>query len=332
MLLSKRRDGRIASKGAAPSERVKEAQPIAIVHCESNALSPGAPSCLTRLSRSGWWALAAAMPLLTACFTLTELPRVLVAQANGDIAILPTTCLEAMADANRSKPAPLAPKRIRIMSWNIHKQSDAGWQDDLARLGGDSDILALQEVTLNSAALDVLKRTDFRWVMASSFAYDDYDVGVLTVSHFAPIASCTQRAIEPLLQLPKSALVSWFATRRKSPLAVANLHGINFTLSTDEFDAQLSALSDILGTHQGPIIVAGDFNTWSLDRQRSLDKFAQRLGLEEVAFADDERTRFFGRHLDHILTRGFRVVASDVVKVTSSDHNPVFATLEMTEQ
>lgn len=237
-----------------------------------------------------------------------------------------------MANAKRLPPAPLAPTRIRIMSWNIHKQGDLGWQDDLTRLGGDSDILALQEVTLNGAAQDVLRRADFRWVMASSFAYDAYDIGLLTASQAAPIASCTQRAIEPLLGLPKSALVSWFATRGKAPLAVANLHAINFTLSTDEFDAQLSALSDVLAAHQGPIIMAGDFNTWSLARQRVLDKFAERLGLQEVAFTDDGRTRVFGRHLDHIFTRGFRVVASSVVTVTSSDHNPLLATLEMTEQ
>ncbi|MEO8740350.1 MAG: endonuclease/exonuclease/phosphatase family protein [Casimicrobiaceae bacterium] len=294
-------------------------------------MSTNASRSLPRLLRCGWWTLAAATPLLTGCFTLTELPRALVIQADGAITLSPTTCRQAMAQAKQSVPAPRAPTRMRIMSWNIHKESDDGWKNELARLGRDSDILALQEVTLVLPVLDVLQRSDFRWVMASSFAYDDYDVGVLTATHIAPIASCTQRAVEPLLRLPKSALISWFATRGKPTLAVANVHAINFTLSTDEFQAQLSAVADILGAHDGPIVLAGDFNTWSLARKRTLDQIARRLGLEEVAFADDERTRFFGKPLDHILTRGLRVIASEVITVTSSDHNPLFATLEIVE-
>ena len=282
------------------------------------------------LSQAAWCVLIAATPLLTACFTLTELPRALVAQPDGAITISSTACAQTVKEAARAQSA-AGPTRVRIMSWNIHKEGDVGWQEDLTLLGGDSDILTLQEVTLKRPVLDVLQRSNFRWVMASSFAYEDYDVGVLTATRIVPISSCAQRAVEPLLQLPKSALISWFATNGKGTLAVVNLHAINFTLSTNEFQAQLQALAAVLAIHEGPIIFAGDFNTWSTRRQLIVDEIAKRLGLEEIRFADDKRTRFFGNELDHILTRGFRVIASSVVTVTSSDHNPVFATLELAE-
>ena len=36
------------------------------------------------------------------------------------------------------------------------------------------------------------------------------DMGVMTASRVAPIASCIQRADEPYLGIPKSAVISWF--------------------------------------------------------------------------------------------------------------------------
>ena len=36
-----------------------------------------------------------------------------------------------------------------------------------------------------------------------------------------------------------------------------------------------------------------------------------------------------GRQLDHILVRGLDVVAAEVMRVDSSDHNPVRATLRV---
>jgi endonuclease/exonuclease/phosphatase (EEP) superfamily protein YafD len=61
-----------------------------------------------------------------------------------------------------------------------------------------------------------------------------------------------------------------------------------------------------------------------------VDAAARRLGLTEIAFTDDRRRLFFGHQLDHIYTRGLDVVTSSAITVTSSDHNPVMATLRLT--
>ena len=278
-------------------------------------------------------AMAASLPLLASCFTLTVEPRALVLQPDGGIRALSLTCPPAAPDLNVAGAPGLDPRAIRLVTWNIHKEGDAGWAEDLVALSARSDVVLLQETTLTEALRDVLRNADFRWVMASSFAYGPDDVGVLTAARVSPVANCTQRVVEPLLRLPKSAIISWFALEG-SPrtLAVANVHAINFSLSIDAYRAQLAALGDVLAMHDGPIILAGDLNTWSAARKGAVGDVARRLGLSEVTFVDDGRALFFGSQLDHFFVRGLRVVASATIAVTSSDHNPVAATLQSTAQ
>lgn len=284
-----------------------------------------------RLFRRGL-ALAASLPLLASCFTLTVEPRALVLQPDGAIRALSLTCPPAMPDLRVAKAAGLDPRAIRLATWNIHKEGDAGWEEDLVALSGGNDVVLLQETTLTEALREVLRKAELRWVMASSFAYGPDDVGVLTAARVSPVASCTQRVVEPLLRLPKSAVVSWFALEgRTKTLAVANVHAINFSLSIDAYRAQLTALGDVLAAHDGPIVLAGDLNTWTAARRDAVDDVARRLGLNEVTFVDDRRALFFGNQLDHILVRGLRVAASTAIAVTSSDHNPIAATLQATD-
>src|ERR1700682_5397434 len=136
-----------------------------------------AARCRTRAAAVvRWLALTAAIPLLSSCFTLTVEPRALVLQPDGGIRALSLACPPAKADLRAaSRPAALDPRSIRLMTWNIHKESDAGWQEDLAAFVRDNDIVLLQESTLQPAMRDILQAADLRWVMASSFAYGDYD-------------------------------------------------------------------------------------------------------------------------------------------------------------
>lgn len=277
-----------------------------------------------------WVVLVVAAASLSACFTLTADPRALVLQPDGAIRALSLTCPPPLPEPDRSAAAaPLDPRSIRVATWNIHKEGDRGWQKDLTTLIAGNEIVLLQETTLAPEMLDALHEANLRWIMASSFAYLGVDIGVLTASHAPPVASCTQRVIEPLIRLPKSAIISWFAVDgRAQRLAVANVHAINFSLSLDGYREQFMALADALATHQGPIILAGDLNTWSAARSDVVEEVARRLALSEVKLAEDKRSLFFGHQLDHILVRGLRVVSSAAIAVDSSDHNPVTAKLE----
>jgi len=273
------------------------------------------------------------LPLLLAgCVTLTAEPRALLQRSDGTVQVQSLACARTVSLAAADRTAPRAtgldPAAIRILTWNIHKQGDRGWQDDLRTFLADSDVLLLQETVLDATLQQMIDDARMRWVMASSFIYANIDTGVLTASRIEPLASCTQRIVEPVLRLPKSAVISWFALRGEAAtLAVVNVHAINFSLSLGAYRAQFDAVVDALSEHPGPIVFAGDLNTWTVDRVAVVDAAARRLALTEIAFTDDRRRLFFGHQLDHVYTRGLDVVESSAIAVTSSDHNPVMATL-----
>src|SRR4029453_3335933 len=112
-------------------------------------------------------------------------------------------------------------------------------------------------------------------------------------------------------------------------LAVVNLHSINFSMALGAYRAQLHALADALVAHEGPIVFAGDLNTWSEARLEAVRETSARLRLTEISLAQDRRSLFLGHQLDHLLVRGLDVVEANAIPVTSSDHNPVQATLRL---
>ena len=266
--------------------------------------------------------------LLPACVTLTQDPRTVILAADGGLQVRSLTCAEVVPPLVAPPPKALDPRALRLVTWNIHKQGDAGWERDLARIVAGSDIVLLQEAALTAALRPLLEDNELRWVMASSFLYEDTDFGVLTAARAVPLASCTERVVEPLLGIPKSGIVSWFPLEgRTETLAVVNVHAINFSLALDSYRIQFAALVRPLLAHRGPIVFAGDFNTWTADRLTTVRDVTAVLGLTVIPFADDERSRFFGRQVDHVMVRGLDVLTAAAIPVTSSDHNPVRVTL-----
>ena len=212
----------------------------------------------------------------------------------------------------------------------MHKEGDPGWQSDLTQLIARSDVLLLQEAGLVPELRAAIERGSLRWVLASSFAYLDAEYGVLTATRVAPASACTLRAYEPLLGIPKSALITYFRLiGRDAMLAVANLHAINFAPGSLGYHAQLEALGDALSAHRGPLVIAGDFNTWNEARDGEVRALAARLSLDPVAFPVDARRRFFGRIFDWVYVRGVEAVDATAWEVTSSDHNPLLVTFRI---
>ncbi len=95
--------------------------------------------------------------------------------------------------------------------------------------------------------------------------------------------------------MPKSALLSEFALSDGSTLIVVNLHGVNFAVGLDEYQEQLDSLRAVLEVHSGPIILAGDFNTWRQARLEVVNRFAESLGLRDVLLRKDQRIKVFGK-------------------------------------
>ena len=276
-----------------------------------------------------WLPLVVIAAAVAGCVTVPEEQHALVLDADGTIAQRTMSCRHSGAATLPGEGA-LDAQALRIASWNVHKEGDPGWQADLNDLIARSDVLLLQEAGLAPELRAAIERGGLRWVLASSFAYRDAEYGVLTATRVAPAAACTLWAYEPLLGIPKSALITYFRLiGRDAMLAVANLHAINFAPGSLGYHAQLEALGDALAAHSGPLVVAGDFNTWNEARDGEMSALATRLSLKPVAFPVDVRRRFFGRVFDWIYVRGLEVHDATAWEVTSSDHNPLLVTFRV---
>ena len=221
-------------------------------------------------------------------------------------------------------------RELNVISWNIHRNADAGWEGDLARFASASDVVILQEATLTAALRAEFAKVGRVWTHADAWAFDGINSGVLTAAAAAPERACVQRAAEPLVSLPKSALIAWYRIRgRPEMLAVANVHAVNFTLDLTVYQRQIENVIDVLAPHQGPVILAGDFNTWSPVRVQVVRDAAARIGLTEATPLRGERSMFMGMLADYIFVRGFAVDDVWVESITSSDHQPIRAKLRL---
>jgi endonuclease/exonuclease/phosphatase (EEP) superfamily protein YafD len=266
---------------------------------------------------------------LAGCVIVPERQHALVLETDGTVAQRQIVCGDRADNAPTAADA-LDPHAVRIASWNLHKQSDSGWETELAHLVAGSDVLLLQEAGLGRELRDTIERGGLSWVLASAFEYSGAEYGVLTATRVHPSSACTLRAYEPLLGIPKAALITRFRLEgRDTTLAVANLHAINFAPGTGEYRGQLDAIADVLAAHRGPVVFAGDFNVWNDARDKAVREVMSRLSLVPVAFAGDERRRFMGRVFDWIYARDAEVVAASSWAVTSSDHNPLIVTLRI---
>ncbi len=225
--------------------------------------------------------------------------------------------------ANDSVPI-LTSSRFHLITWNVHKGQDKGWQEDLDRLSKQADFVLLQEAT-QYQNLSTFSTALF----VSSFSFKDLLSGVKTFTKTQPEWYCGGGVAEPLIQIPKVASVMSFPLEKDASLLLINVHLINFEWGISAYQTQLEQLFSFVENHQGPIIISGDFNAWNERRLNLVNNLMQKYGLDAVVLSQDERVRFLGYPLDYIFTRGVKVVSATSEVVTSSDHNPLLMTFEL---
>lgn len=218
-----------------------------------------------------------------------------------------------------TQPAPLLGPRIRLLSWNLHKGVDAGWQADLERLSVDRDLLFLQEFLPTTQAM---VHTGAAQTLHFSRGFGRS--GVATLSRNEALGHCGLRSPEPWLGTPKASTVTLHALSNGQTLLAINLHGVNFSVGSGALLRQLRALEPLLQAHRGPVIFGGDINAWNNARLRTLRRFMAGHALQEVPFAPERRSHLPGLlPMDYVFFRGLALQQASVVPVTSSDHNPL---------
>ncbi|TCO77288.1 endonuclease/exonuclease/phosphatase family protein [Chromatocurvus halotolerans] len=239
------------------------------------------------------------------------------------------TCRGAITRSAHSTSAPFLPRVFGLLSWNLHKGLDQGWERDLQWLGDSAHLMFLQEARPGARLDPLLKGLPYQY-FAPGFSLAGSATGVMSASTAPSSLHCSLRSVEPWIGTPKATSVTLYAVgSQRRPLLAINLHGINLTIGTQVFRQQMQALDPLLIAHDGPVILGGDINAWSQSRLAALDALAARHGLHRVGFQPDLRSRIVGLAMDYIYLRGLDTVLAESLPVTSSDHNPLLLKLAL---
>ena len=223
----------------------------------------------------------------------------------------------------------LDPTNIRLFNWNVHKTRDHNWTQTLDSFATSADLILFQEASLREETILEIDSSK-HWTFIPGYRSRGEVTGVMTLSSIKPLTQCGFVHAEPLLRTPKATNITRFALGgTDETLMVVNVHAVNFSLGLGAFEQQFEQIQSLIGSHNGPVILSGDLNTWRPKRMQLVEALAAELGLEPVAFATDHRIKVFGQWLDHIYVRGLYALDASTQEVDTSDHNPMSAVLSM---
>ncbi|MEM9056430.1 MAG: endonuclease/exonuclease/phosphatase family protein [Pseudomonadota bacterium] len=218
---------------------------------------------------------------------------------------------------------------LRLTTWNVYKGAVSGWQGELGALASPNGVFLMQEALVGDDLMHALG-AEQRWHFSPGYQTAAGSTGVLTTAAVNAIERCVLHHREPWLRSPKASLVTRYRLEGTSAtLLVANVHAINFTFGTRAYARQLNDIVALLEAHEGPMIFAGDFNTWSRRRQRVLDGALAGLGLTPVAYKASRLKRAFGNPLDHVYYRGLNLREARAYPTSASDHSRLTASFAM---
>ncbi len=237
----------------------------------------------------------------------------------------PIENLKVLGKASKTALGP----HFDVLVWNIYKCRKKGWQDDFINITLNTDLVLLQEAILNSPfdfCFD--KSLQHQWIMARSFRdlHTNFETGVKTGS---TVAANTKNILpsmhsEPFSKTKKMLLATQYPLQsRRDSLLVINAHIINF-VNFIKFKTHLDQISGVLTQHDGPVLLAGDFNTWNKKRLQYFNQLALSFSLSEIDLIREPRLVHLFQHLDHIYCRGLHIEETHVLTdIRSSDHFPI---------
>lgn len=257
---------------------------------------------------------------------MKKLMVVILLSLASSLSLAKSAPLSAFGSATSLLPS--LPFNFTIIDWNIYKGGKDGMASDFALISKDADVAVLQEAYETPELVSDLSTANqsLWWNMVRGFKYQGYFTGVATGSRVSAIRTegFLTTVHEPLLKSPKTMLLTVYPLANSlDSLAVLNVHGINFVLNS-KFKKQITQMIAILKDHRGPILVAGDFNTWNDGRMEALDKGFASIGLERLKLSNQKEAK-----LDHAYVRGLQATeATLLTNIKSSDHKPILLRLQ----
>jgi len=224
---------------------------------------------------------------------------------------------EALKNTSLSISSP-----FKVSVFNAAKQEDSRAKQLVEQLINDSDITIIQE-----AVADITHDTEPRRFIqfAEGYRSRDTQTGVSIWSSTQATQRCMATTVEPWLHTPKAMLAAHYQLSDGQSLTVVNVHAINFTTDRRQFARQIDKLVELTGS-DGAAIIAGDFNTWSIQRTKLMTQVLTNAGFRQASFQPDYRIKpFLGLPLDHLWYRKLELNHATTLETDSSDHNPLIA-------
>lgn len=222
---------------------------------------------------------------------------------------------------------PTHSSQLSLVTWNTHKLKDPDTIKAIGRIGTSADLLFLQEAMYSDQwQTALIEELPMNFVFYKSFCFLNHEItGVMTASRFSLLNSQALRSgdREPISYTHKVAGYSSFYLNG-TLIHLINIHSLNFN-DGRPFEHQIDFLVEFASHLNGPLIWAGDFNTWNNLRIDYLLAQTKKLNLIELLPDNEVRNRI----LDHIFVRGFKIIRTEIVNETSSDHFPLRATIEL---
>ncbi len=222
------------------------------------------------------------------------------------------------------------PEIFGVLCWNIHKKNTVHSQfypylENFIK-EQNVDFLLLQEASFRDKRHCVL--SGFSFDAAANLEIKGNFYGVLSASRVESKKAWAYLSVgkESFLGTHKSLLMSVYPLKDGSTLLILNVHAINFR-ENGRYNKEMERVFALLQAHEGPMIIAGDFNTWNKKRMRKLHEVREKLSLTMVPFKGRDKVKsFFGNHLDFILYREMELLTYKVdTNHGISDHNPLYA-------
>ncbi|WP_392562074.1 endonuclease/exonuclease/phosphatase family protein [Orbus sturtevantii] len=214
--------------------------------------------------------------------------------------------------------------KLNILVWNIFKQKRLDCLNVLANYMDKTELILLQEAQTTTSLLNLINQHKKIADHVPAYSINKIHTGVMSIANVIPISSLSFKENEPLIRIPKSALATqYLLPHTQDTLLVANIHAVNFSFGIKIYRQQIRILLNQLKTHQGPVILAGDFNAWSRKRKHLLYSLVRNINLKPVNFTTDIRKKFMGSPLDFIFYRGLKVEQAEIIHTKASDHNPL---------
>ncbi len=218
-------------------------------------------------------------------------------------------------------------QELIVITWNAFKYSNTLFFKDFKRLSETADIFLVQEA-MHSVDLEkaFAQNINFDFSFHKSFCMPGKRAtGVMNSARFQLLNNVTLVSpdVEPLALTPKVTAYSQIYFNGQL-VHVFNTHALNFNIGIP-FERQMFAIAKEISKISGPVIWAGDFNTWNGPRKNYMEKITTALKLKHLKPAKDPRNLV----LDHIYIKGFSFGESEVLIENSSDHYPVKAVLKL---